>query len=114
MSASFSLPVSEDLVQASGSRSKFPTAVHQNYKTCVGAAQSIEAEYNDAMGTKIVAKTLADVPGLGLVHPMALTIPNCLPDRLPAITRFADYTILNDDYYDFANKEDVRRYLHHL
>lgn len=60
------------------------------------------------MGTKIIAKTLGDVPNLGLVHPMALTIPNCLPDRLPAITRFADYTILNDDYYDFANKEDVR------
>ncbi|KAK7724753.1 hypothetical protein SLS63_008447 [Diaporthe eres] len=59
------------------------------------------------MGTKIVAKTLADVPGLGLVHPMALTIPNCLPDRLPAITRFADYTILNDDYYDFAEKDDI-------
>lgn len=108
MSASFSLPVPDGVVQASGSRSKFPTAVHQNYETCIGAARSMEIEYNDAMGTKIVPKILANIPDLGLVHPMALTIPNCLPDRLAAITRFADYTILNDDYYDFADKKDVR------
>lgn len=68
----------------------------------------MEIEYNDAMGTKIVPKILANIPDLGLVHPMALTIPNCLSDRLAAITRFADYTILNDDYYDFADKKDVR------
>ncbi|CAN8101351.1 unnamed protein product [Discula destructiva] len=103
----FSMPIPEELAAASGSRSRFSTVVHQHYETCAEAARSIETQYNEAMGTKMVAKTLADVPGLGLVHPMALTIPNCLPDRLPAITRFADFTILNDDYYDFATKEDI-------
>ncbi|TDZ36980.1 Ophiobolin F synthase [Colletotrichum trifolii] len=40
---------------------------------------------------------------------MALTIANCLPERLPAITRFADFTILNDDYYDVAKKEEIEQ-----
>ncbi|TQN70475.1 Ophiobolin F synthase [Colletotrichum shisoi] len=96
--ASFARPVSEAVVASSGSRSKFPAYIHQSYGKCVKAAKETEHEYNQAMSTDIKSKTLADIPGLGLVHPMALTIANCLPDRLAAITRFADFTILNFDY----------------
>lgn len=106
--ASFSRPVPGAIVASSGSRSKFPIYIHQNYDKCVEAAKETEHEYNQAMSTNIKSNTLAEIPGLGLVHPMALTIANCLPDRLAAITRFADFTILNDDYYDSAKKEEVK------
>ncbi|KAK2006284.1 geranylgeranyl pyrophosphate synthase [Colletotrichum eremochloae] len=105
---SFSRPVPDGIVISSGLRSRFPPYVHQNYEKCVEAAKGMEDEYNQTMSTNIKSRTLADVPGLGLVHPMALTIANCLPERLAAITRFADFTILNDDYYDFAKKEEIQ------
>ncbi|CCF32910.1 geranylgeranyl pyrophosphate synthase [Colletotrichum higginsianum] len=106
--ASFSRPVPGAIVASSGSRSQFPTYIHQNFDKCVEAAKETEHEYNQAMSTNIKSNTLAEIPGLGLVHPMALTIANCLPDRLAAITRFADFTILNDDYYDSAKKEEIQ------
>ncbi|KAK2052113.1 geranylgeranyl pyrophosphate synthase [Colletotrichum caudatum] len=109
---SFSRPVPDEIVVSSGLRSRFPTHVHRNYEACVEAAKGIEAEYNQTMLTNIESKTLANIPGLGPVHPMALTIANCLPERLSAITRFADFTILNDDYYDFAKKEEIQEVNH--
>ncbi|KAJ0162043.1 Ophiobolin F synthase [Colletotrichum tanaceti] len=107
--ASLSRPVPEAIVASSGSRSRFPTYIHQSHDICVAAAKETEREYNQAMSTNIRSRTLAEIPGLGLVHPMALTIANCLPDRLAAITRFADFTILNDDYYDSAKKEEIQQ-----
>ncbi|KAF4878377.1 Ophiobolin F synthase [Colletotrichum siamense] len=105
----FAQPVPDDIVASSGLRSKFRPHVHGNYQICVEPSKGMETFYNDAMSTQLESKTLADIPGLGLVHPMALAMANCLPERLPAITRFADFTILNDDYYDIAKRDEIEK-----
>ncbi|KAH9237577.1 hypothetical protein K456DRAFT_1940327 [Colletotrichum gloeosporioides 23] len=105
----FAQPVPDDIVASSGLRSKFRPHVHGNYQICVEPSKGMETFYNDAMSTQLESKTLPDIPGLGLVHPMALAMANCLPERLPAITRFADFTILNDDYYDIAKRDEIEK-----
>lgn len=82
----FAQPVPDDIVASSGLRSKFRPHVHGNHQICVDPSKGMETFYNDAMSTQLESKTLADIPGLGLVHPMALAMANCLPERLPAIT----------------------------
>lgn len=104
----FSIPVAQELVRQSRSRTTFPTVVHQDYEAFTKAAESIQHEYNQAMNTNIVVRTVTQIPGLGRVHPIALTIPHCLPERVAAVTRFAEFTILNDDFYDLANRAEVR------
>ncbi|KAF0328721.1 hypothetical protein GQ607_004133 [Colletotrichum asianum] len=105
----FAQLVPDDIVASSGLRSKFRPHVHGNYQICVEPSKGMETFYNDAMSTQLESKTLAEIPGLGLVHPMALAMANCLPERLPAITRFADFTILNDDYYDIAKRDEIEK-----
>lgn len=83
-------------MRQSGSYTKFKTVVHQNYQICGAAAKQIQTEFNEAMGTNIITNTVASVPRLGHVHFLAFTIPNCLPERLVALTRFAEFTLLND------------------
>lgn len=92
----FSTPVPESTLQQSGSFTKFKTVVHQSHQTCSAAAEQIQAEFNQAMKTEIITNTVAKVPGLGRVHFLAFTIPNCLPERLVALVRFAEFTLLND------------------
>ncbi|POS72147.1 polyprenyl synthetase [Diaporthe helianthi] len=105
----FSTPVPELALQQSGSFTKFETVVHKNYKICRVAAEQIQAEFNKAMNTDIITNTVATVPGLGLVHFLAFTIPNCLPERLVALVRFAEFTLLNDDFYDIAKNEEINK-----
>lgn len=92
----FSIPVPQSTLHQSHSFTKFETVVHQSHQTCSAAAEKIQAEFNSAMNTDIVTNTIADVPGLGRVHFLAFTIPNCLPERLVALVRFAEFTLLND------------------
>ena len=60
-------------------------------------------------GRLTLSKTIASVPGIGRLHAVAFTIPNSLPERLSVLTRFAEFTILNDDFYDLAKNEEARK-----
>ncbi|CAN8100624.1 unnamed protein product [Discula destructiva] len=103
----FSVPVSQKLVQQSGSRTTFPTIIHQDHDAFTKAAEAMQHEYNQAMETSLDVRTVSKISGIGYVHPIALTIPHCLPERVAAVTRFAEFTILNDDYYDLANRVEI-------
>ncbi|EFQ25311.1 polyprenyl synthetase [Colletotrichum graminicola] len=105
----FSLPIPESLIQQSGSHTRFATVRHCNYEICTKAAEQVQAEFNQAMDTEIITNTVAPVPGIGHLHAVAFTIPNCLPERLSVLTRFAEFTILNDDFYDIAKNEDIHK-----
>lgn len=88
--------ISPELLARAGTITRFETVVHNNHPICAEAAESLQDEFNKAMSTDIVTRTVADVPGIGRLHAIALTIPNCLPERLDALTRFAEFTLLND------------------
>lgn len=61
------------------------------------------------MQVQLRAKTVGDYPKLGLVHLAAFIFPECLPERLPLLTRFLDFTPLNDGilYLCITEVEDV-------
>lgn len=120
----FSNPLPTELVRNSGSLTRFQTVIHKNNQICTEAAERVRDEFNEAMKTDIVPRTVAEIPGLGRMHAVAFTIPNCLPERLAVLTRFAEFTILNDgkqeisekvgytnltltDFYDIAKNEEV-------
>ncbi|KAH7055784.1 polyprenyl synthetase [Macrophomina phaseolina] len=103
----FSTPLPAELVRRSGSLTRFETVIHKHNQICTEAAERVLDEFNEAMGTDIVPRTIADIPGLGRMHAIAFTIPNCLPERLAVLTRFAEFTILNDDFYDTAKIEEI-------
>ncbi|KAF4960704.1 hypothetical protein FGADI_783 [Fusarium gaditjirri] len=105
----FSTPLPEALVRQSRSQTKFTTVMHSNHEICTESAERVQAEFNQAMETNIITRTVAPVPGIGRLHAVALTIPNCLPERLAALTRFAEFTILNDDFYDIAKNEEINK-----
>lgn len=50
----FSTPISESLVRQSGTQSKFATVMHQDFEICTDAAEQVQAEFNEAMGTNII------------------------------------------------------------
>ncbi|KAK1992112.1 polyprenyl synthetase [Colletotrichum falcatum] len=105
----FSIPIPPPLIQQSGSHTRFATVRHRNFEICTKAAEQVQAEFNQAMDTNIITNTVAPVPGIGRLHAVAFTIPNCLPERLAVLTRFAEFTILNDDFYDIAKNEDIHK-----
>lgn len=104
----FSVTVPQKLVRQSGSRTAFPTLIHRDHEAFTKAAESMQHDYNQAMETSIDVRTITKIEGLGNIHPIALTFPHCLPERVAAVTRFAEFTILNDDFYDIANRAEVR------
>ncbi|KAF5021009.1 hypothetical protein F66182_6940 [Fusarium sp. NRRL 66182] len=103
----FSTPVSPELLRRSGTTTRFPTVIHQKSQICTVAAEGLLQDFNEAMATEVTPLTIAHVPELGRVHAIALTIPNCIPERLAVLTRFAEFTILNDDFYDIANADEI-------
>ncbi|KAK2038969.1 polyprenyl synthetase [Colletotrichum somersetense] len=105
----FSIPIPEPLVQQSGSHTRFATVMHRNFEICTKAAEQVQVEFNQAMNTEIITNTVAPVPGIGHLHAVAFTIPNGLPERMAVLTRFAEFTILNDDFYDIAKNEDIHK-----
>ncbi|KAK2024969.1 polyprenyl synthetase [Colletotrichum zoysiae] len=105
----FSIPIPEPLVQQSGSHTRFATVRHRDFEICTKAAEQVQVEFNQAMDTEIITNTVAPVPGIGHLHAVAFTIPNGLPERMAVLTRFAEFTILNDDFYDIAKNEDIHK-----
>lgn len=92
----YATPVPHDVVKASGTLSRFPTAIHRDHSLCLDAAYKIRDEFVSEVEVDLNAKTIGDYPVLGLVHVVAFTIPECLPERLALMTRFTDFTIMND------------------
>ncbi|KAI7369167.1 hypothetical protein KC354_g2138 [Hortaea werneckii] len=103
----YALPVDSGTIKRSGTLSRFPTAVHSDHAVCIPAAHSIRSDFASQVDMDIDAKTIGDYPELGPVHVVAFTIPDCLPDRLALMTRFTDFTIMNDDYYDAVDMQKV-------
>ncbi|KAF9894216.1 hypothetical protein FE257_007718 [Aspergillus nanangensis] len=105
------IPIPEDVVKASGRRlCKFPAMISRHHHLCLGASANLKEEFRSLTQANININTVATVPRLGLVHAVAITTPECLPERLPILTRFADFTVLNDDYYDIAGSENITKY----
>ena len=88
--------VPHDVLKQSGTLTRFPTAVHRDHALCLKAAYKIRDDFVSKVEVDLNAKTIGDYPVLGLVHAVAFTIPECLPKRLALMTRFTDFTILND------------------
>lgn len=94
--AEFAIPVPDDVVKQSGTLSRFPTAVHREHARCLAAANKIRDDFAAQVDSDLDAKTTGHYPALGAVHVVAFTIPECLPERLALMTRFTDFTIMND------------------
>ncbi|KAB8227105.1 uncharacterized protein BDW43DRAFT_294912 [Aspergillus alliaceus] len=86
----------QDVVKQSGTLTRFPTAVHRDHALCLEAAHKIRHDFVSKVDVELNAKTIGDYPVLGPVHVVAFTIPECLPERLQIMTRFTDFTIMND------------------
>ncbi|SMY28204.1 unnamed protein product [Zymoseptoria tritici ST99CH_1A5] len=105
--AEFAIPVPDDVVKQSGTLSRFPTAVHREHARCLAAANKIRDDFAAQVDSDLDAKTTGHYPALGAVHVVAFTIPECLPERLALMTRFTDFTIMNDDYYDAVDRDQA-------
>ncbi|KAK2734039.1 hypothetical protein FQN57_001874 [Myotisia sp. PD_48] len=105
----YSTLVPHDIVKQSGSRTRFPTAVHQDHALCLEAAHRLQDDFSSTVDVDVdlKSKTIGDYPMLGFAHLVAFAIPECLPERLAIMTRFTDFTILNDDYYGVADIKKV-------
>lgn len=88
--------VPHDIVERSGTRTRFPTAVHRDHALCLEAAHKIRDDFVSEVDVDLNAKTIGEYSALGPVHVVAFTIPECLPERLAIMTRFTDFTIMND------------------
>lgn len=94
--ATYATLVPQDLIEESGTLTRFPTAVHRDHALCLEASYKIRDAFVSKVEVDLNAKTIGDYPMLGPVHVVAFTIPECLPERLALMTKFTDFTILND------------------
>jgi hypothetical protein len=105
---SYAEVIPSEAINASGSLTRFPTAVHREHNLCLDAAIKIRDDFASKVEVKLDAKTIGRYPGLGPVHVVAFTIPECLPERLALMTRFTDFTILNDGDDIFNTRRVVK------
>ncbi|KAJ6008083.1 hypothetical protein N7540_012059 [Penicillium herquei] len=104
------ITIPEDILQQACLASVLPAAIHRDYELAVESARELRHEFGTEVNMDVDTKTIADLPGFGLTHVTALTMPQCLPERLSLMTLFTETTFLNDDYYDKAGAEKVDIY----
>ena len=119
---SFSVSVPKEVLEESRTNTRFPTLIHKDGSACIDAADRLQVEYNELFGTQIDGGTLCVCPQLGQTHLIALTIPECLPERLPALRASATcrYStmvriplednlsgLIGQDLFDIATKQEV-------
>ncbi|KAJ5721020.1 uncharacterized protein N7483_008954 [Penicillium malachiteum] len=104
------VPIPDEILQQAGIISIFPAAVHRDHELAVEDARQLRHEFSSEINMDLDTKTIANIPGFGHSHVTALTMPECLPERLSLITLFTESTFLNDDYYDKAGAEKVDIY----
>lgn len=96
---SFAVPVPEDIVKQPGALTRFPVVVHANHALCLEISRKFGEEFNAALNVQLDPKAIGNYPQLGIVHTFPFTMPECLPERLPVMTRPTDFTFFNDGAY---------------
>lgn len=74
----------------------FPLAICKGYEMCIETTRRVQEDFKNAVGVDWNAGTLLQWPGLGPVHFVAVTTPECLPERLEISIRLMDFSTYSD------------------
>jgi hypothetical protein len=106
-SYNFSEEIDPDIAKAQGCFTTLPIRVHRDKQAAEEASQRLVAEWENKMKGGHKADSIASFGPNG--HLVALSIPECLPERLELVTYVTDFMFFHDDFTESVDFSEANR-----